>query len=365
MNNFILGNTTKNRSAKPKLKERIVKKGLLLTTVFAASTAFPSQAEDLELHPVYQRNSYFSLTGGSGVTHIDHAENSEQKKQQFRSFDVRFGQYITDSLRVDFVHANEGHPYNHHRDGFAVQATYTKAFTNKFRLELGAGPYASFDTTVDQNGTELNEKRMGVMNSAAFVYSFNHLGSGAHLRLQWNNYLMSARPNGNSVLVGFGVDFDNQTNQAKVASDSLFNEVWLSWAHTKINHGGPDTTSGYSIEAAHRFSNNLALSVGWLDEGGDNGSTDRQGITAQFWSFVPLGNHLEGRFGLGPYFAQDKYEHSSAIDIKGVFTIGLNYYPHWVEEQKLFLAGSLTRVVDRNGYEDDADVARLTLGYKF
>ncbi|MPW30825.1 hypothetical protein F9L16_17710 [Agarivorans sp. B2Z047] len=336
---------------------------VLALIVALVSTGVVAQDKSSTYQSVEPRNSYFALTMGSGITNVEGVDK-EDKKQNHRSFDVRFGQYLKDSVRLDFVHANEGHPYNHHRDGFSTQLVYTPMLTKAARLELGSGPYFSFDTTRNAEGVELNEKGLGIVSTVALVYPINYIGAGAHIRGQWNNYLIPDRPTSNSFLVGFGIDIVNGSNQVKQGGNGFINEVWVSLANTKINHGGPETTVGYSAEGAHRFSNNYAVSLGWLDEGGDSGWTERRGIAAQLWRFIPLGNHLEGRFGAGPYFAQDKYEHTSAFDTKGVVTIGVNYYPHWRNAQSWFIGGSLTRVIDKKGYENDADIARLTIGYR-
>ncbi|GLP96386.1 hypothetical protein [Paraferrimonas sedimenticola] len=334
---------------------------LIALTALAATHA---KAQEKYIDITQNDNTYFALTGGSGITNVKGVEK-EEKKQDFRSFDIRFGQHLTDNLRLDFVHANEGHPHNHHRDGFSSQLVYSHMLTKNTRLELGTGPYVSFDTTRNSQGIELNEKRVGLVSTAALVYPINYIGTGVHLRAQWNNYVIPNRPVGNSFLIGFGVDIENSMRQSKARGNGLVNEVWLSLANTKINHGGPDTTVGFSVEAAHRFTNNYALSVGLLDEGGDNGWTNRRGITAQIWRYVPLGKYLEGRIGAGPYFAQDKYEHPGAFNTKGVITFGLNYEPHWLDNENIFFGVSLTRVIDKKGYENDADIARLTVGYRF
>ncbi|RTR37911.1 hypothetical protein EKG38_16665 [Shewanella canadensis] len=312
-----------------------------------------------------ENNSYFSVTGGSGVSQVNETDNREDNRQHLRSFDIRFGQHFSPKWRIDLIHANEGHPYNHHRDGFAVQAAYVFDAFESFRLEVGTGPYLSFDTYNDANGVELNEKRLGLMSTAGFVFPVDFLGENGHFKFQWNNYVMSARPNANSFLFGVGFDIDNSKFQYQPNRKSFFNEAWLSIINAKNNHGGPDTTVGASIDVAKRFDSNIALSVGYIYEGGYNGATDRQGFSAQVWKVVPLASGFEGRLGIGGYFANDKVEDKHGYDLKGLFTFGINYYPEWEGYDGLYLGGSITRVADRKGYEDDADLFRFSLGKKF
>jgi hypothetical protein len=153
------------------------------------------------------KNTYASFTIGSGITHIDESEHRDDQKQQFKSFDLRFGQHFRRNWRVDFIHANEGNPYNHHRDGFAVQATYLLIPSNKIRFEFGTGPYMSFDTTVDEEtGEELNEKRGGTAfhrrndHSAetvdqwiSFALAMEQLPHGGASKRQLNSHRRRAR----------------------------------------------------------------------------------------------------------------------------------------------------------------------------
>ena len=122
--------------------------------------------------------TYVSFTGGGGVTDIDESDDKDDRRQWLKSFDIRFGQYFAERWRYDLIHCNEGHPYNHHRDGFAVQATYHLVQREPYRIEVGAGPYLSFDTSRDDTGEEFNEKRMGIIATAAFLCYVDWLGKG-------------------------------------------------------------------------------------------------------------------------------------------------------------------------------------------
>jgi hypothetical protein len=207
---------------------------------------------------------------------------------------------------------------------------------------------------------------MGIMASTAFLYYVDWLGKGGHIRAGLNGYIMVSRPDALSILLGIGYDIDNTSRTLPVEDKSLFiNDVWLSLVHTQVTHGGTQTTAGYSIDVAHRFRNNFALSAGWIDEGGDTGRTDRRGFPIQLWRIIPLGKYFEGRMGLGPYIANDKREDPDDYDVKGIISFGFNYIPPFFNNEDLYAGVSLSRVVDRKGVEDDADLFRLSLGYKF
>jgi hypothetical protein len=310
-------------------------------------------------------DTYFSIAVGSGITNIDESNHRDDKKQQFHSFDIRFGQYFAKNWRVDFLHVNEGHPYNHHRDGFAVQATYGVSLVNNYRFEFGTGPYLSFDTTVDDAGAELNEKRVGMLTTVAMILPLPVMSKNFHLRFQWSNYFMNDRPNGNSLLVSVGFDVDHALYPPREDYGDHSWEAWAAIANTKITHGGPETTTGFSVDVARRFAGTLAISLGYLYEGGYNGATDRQGLTLQIWKDISLGRFFEIAIGAGPYFAKDKVEDSDDYDIKGIITFGGNYYPPWNWCENWYLGVSLSRVIDRKNPEDDADVTRLSVGTRF
>ncbi|WP_432454375.1 hypothetical protein ACRRS0_02665 [Agarivorans sp. QJM3NY_29] len=305
------------------------------------------------------------MAGGSGITYLEDDVTDEQKKQHFRSFDIRFAQHFAQSWRVDLVHANEGHAYNHHRDGFSTHVSYIYVPTDSFRFEIGAGPYMSFNTTVDHSGLELNEKRLGAMSTLSVIYPLSYLSQSAQLRLQLNSYLVPNRPHSNSLLIGLGFDIDNANHQSRPASSAWLNDLSISLVNTKINHGGPTTTIGYSIDMAKHFNHHLALSLAYIDEGGNNGASSRHGFTSQLWKIVPLGSHFEGRIGAGGYLAQDKIEHRSAYDLKGIISFGVNYFPAWHFFDSGYFGLSLSRVMDYQGHQDDADLLRLSIGKRF
>ena len=133
---------------------------LILLISSAQIAALAEGDADGSAQPV---RTYVSFTGGGGLTDIDESDNKEDKRQYLKAFDIRFGQYFAERWRYDLIHCNEGHPYNHHRDGFSVQATYHLVQRQRYRIEVGAGPYISFDTTRDETGEEFNEKLLGIL----------------------------------------------------------------------------------------------------------------------------------------------------------------------------------------------------------
>jgi len=315
-----------------------------------------------------QGDSYVSFAVGGGLSRIEESDRIDDMRQWFHSFDFRFGKHFARKWRWDILHVNEGHPLNHHRDGFATQATYLISPLDDYRFEIGTGPYLSFDTSTDAAGVELNEKRWGLLSTIAVILPLPVANENFHLRLQLSNYFMHDRPNGTSVLAGVGFDLDRSLYVPREDLHSLKYAVWGSVVNTKINHGGPETTTGFSVDVARRFGRRFSVSLGYLDEGGDNGATDRKGLTFQFWTMIPLGKYFEGGIGFGPYVAKDPYE-GDDYDIKGIITFGATYNPGWKGLENWYLGLSLSRVIDRfidnEGREDDADVARLSVGVRF
>lgn len=96
----------------------------------------------------------------------------------WRSGELRVGRAMAPALvdedsitgksttRIDIVYCNEGHPYNKHRDGFALQATYTGPLNGTFTAELSAGPYSSVFTAAPQAGREVG--RSGTLEAKPY-----------------------------------------------------------------------------------------------------------------------------------------------------------------------------------------------------
>ena len=239
--------------------------------------------------------SYISMTMGNGF-------GSEGGSMQWRAFTVRLGKSIDENTRIDFIHINEGHPTNNHRDGFALAGTYDIPVSSKLKIELSAGPYFSMNTTT-KNDKEEDEKRIGLLGTIAALYSLDNISPGLHLRAEYNHVFMPGGITTDSFMVGVGKVFDASKDTEKSVSDNM--EVSVIGDHFKTNHGGTNAAEGYQLEVKQGFTDHTAISFSYMHEGKDQ-LVDREGAATQLWYVQPLPHNMSVSVGAGPYFAKNK-----------------------------------------------------------
>jgi hypothetical protein len=158
--------------------------------------------------------AYLSLVFGNGRIHGGNAEGNRWMRG--RTFEIRagrqqrtlFGSPLPDSLseRIDFVHYNEGHPDNNHRDGFAVQWLMVRQLGARSAIELGVGPYLSMNTTVI-DGRQIDDANVGALFSLGLRVPLGDLPAGTHLRIGYNHVQMRNVHRSDALMIGIGRQF--------------------------------------------------------------------------------------------------------------------------------------------------------------
>ena len=255
---------------------------------------------------------YVSVTFGNG-------RGSEGGSMQWRAFEVRIGSSIAPNKRLDFVHYNEGHPDNNHRDGFALQPMYDISIDKNVKLEVGVGPYLSFNTTT-QNQIQYNDKRIGILASAVALYYLNTMKNrDLHVRVDYNHVTMPGAPYSDAILVGMGVNF-GEHEPSEIFQESLgkTTQITVMGINFKTNRNSTDAALGGQIEIKQYEGEHLALSLSWIQEGEDT-LVERSGADAQVWCIWPITESLALSAGVGPYLAQNRLSHN--IDMEGLISI--------------------------------------------
>jgi hypothetical protein len=229
-----------------------------------------------------------------------------------------------EKFRVDVVHYNEGHPENHHRDGFALQAVYSKPLSQRFTGELGVGPYYSMDTSTLEL-KEYNKARLGVLASAAVLFDIDEYARGMHVRVALNHVTMPGAHSSNALLVGVGKQFGYPAERAEPASTWSSEPLWLgaSAVHGQTNHGGTETSSGFSLEAKKHYGR-WATSVSAIEEGDDEVRVDRKGVALQGWFVQPMTQNWTASAGFGPYIASNTRSNSDDYRLMALFSLQLD-----------------------------------------
>ncbi len=251
-------------------------------------------------------NAYASAILGNGFAYGEGVVGD--KYMEGRTFEFRFGKeisipaFLDEKFRVDFIHFNEGHPDNNHRDGFAGQIVYRKPLNRKLNLEFGLGPYFSMNTTTI-NGVEINDAKLGALLSIAALVDIERYSPGLHMRFALNHVSMPEAHSSIALLVGVGKYFDNVP--ARIQSESYGNPIWLGVTAgiSQTNHGGSEGVPGFSAEAKKYYGNQWGASISGIMEGDDEVRVHRHGVAVQGWFVQPLDENWAASAGFGPYVA--------------------------------------------------------------
>lgn len=243
---------------------------------------------------------------------------SEGGNMHWRAYEVGFGDVLNDYLSIYVAYLNEGHPTDHHRDGFAALGSFRWPVSDRVALELSAGPYFSMDTTHVDN-EPLNEKRWGVRASAAVRYYI--VPNGFFLKLQYNHVQMIDGFNSDALLFGIGSDF--RGNPSPAFSDGKTQvSVWAGTSQT--NHPQVPMEKGYMVEVKRPLGNAWAYSGSFVYEG-NNGVAGRRGAAAQFWYVAPVLSKWTFSAGVGPYVSYDRDEVSNKTRLNALLSAQVTY----------------------------------------
>ena len=274
--------------------------------------------------------AYASATFGNGVVYGRNI--TDGKSMEWRAFEVRFGKEIDvpafipekfvlnkdEKYRVDFIHYNEGHPFNNHRDGFSTQLVYGKSLNRKLDFELGLGPYFSMNTT-SVGAVEYDKKKFGTLLSIAALVDLGQFSPGLHMRFGLNQVMMPGAHSSVAGLVGVGKYFDSLPVRAHSASSG--NPIWLGVAAgpSQTNHGDSGRTLGFSAEAKKYYAPHWAASISAQVEGNDDVRVHRNGVAIQGWFVQPLTENWAASVGIGPYAAVNNLE-AGHLQLHGLIT---------------------------------------------
>nr|WP_240159090.1 MULTISPECIES: hypothetical protein [unclassified Burkholderia] len=270
----------------------------------------------------------------------------------WRAYEVGFGDVLNDYLSVYLAYMNEGHPLDHHRDGFAALGSFRWPVGSRLALEFSAGPYFSMDTThVDDQPR--NDKRWGVRASAAVRYYV--VPNRFFLKLQYNHVQMIGGFNSDAVLFGIGSDFGG--NPGPAFSDGKTQVgVWAGTSQT--NRPQVPIEKGYMVEVKRPLGNAWAYSASFVYEG-NNGVAGRRGVAAQFWYVAPIKSKWTLSAGVGPYLSRDRNEVSGRTRLNALLSAQVAYQITNDWEASL----RFNRVATRN--DKDQDMFMVGVAHNF
>lgn len=260
---------------------------------------------------------------------------------------------LTDWFAVNGVYLNEGHPENHHRDGFAIQPSLYKDFNN-WRVQFSTGPYYSMDTTRQADGTLLNDKHLGLLSSLALKW---HPSQGNwYVGMGYNNVWMPNKLNSNSVLLLLGTDMQKDGGNENSGNESQMKVgLWIGPGDT-TNPGTKVKTAG-QLEFAFPLKDQLSYSIAGLYEGNTT-LADRKGVMAQVWYNGNFNNWTLSA-GAGPYLERDSLRDKRATNLLAVASVRATHQL----TRRTTVGLNFNRVI--SFYNKDADIIMLGLQRAF
>jgi hypothetical protein len=275
---------------------------------------------------------------------------------------VSYTERVWGPLEAGFQYLNEGHPRDHHRDGFAVEWWLrTPQFGPRLTLGVGAGPYYHFDT-VHEGGEFTNHHGLGLIYSAEAQWYWN---------ARWFLALRANRVRGlnsfdtHAVLLGVGYRWEA----------SLLDEPP---AIGIAPHGGPEINvlAGQSFVNSFASQRSTVIAIDyrrsvrrWLDwsvtalHEADTRVLRRNGIATQLWLVrYAHDDRISLGAGLGPYAVLDRHSpesHKNSVRLTGLISVSARYAvtPRW------HVRASFNRVL--TNYHRDADLYLAGVGYAF
>jgi hypothetical protein len=314
---------------------------MLLATAFISQPAF---AQDTSV-----------LAGG--------LHNSKVHENSFAA-EVGFSQRMSDYASWSAEYYNEGHPSQHHRDGFTSQVWLHTPYPEKgASFGLGVGPYYYFDTTTGLGAATdyRNLHGWGTLYSAGAKW---HFEKRSYVEVRINHARTHGEGDSNSILVGLGYELQNVPDRERRKTERPGDRLLMVQAGQAIvNSFESERARAYGIEYRDTVTQNVEWSVTALNEG-RVGLVERKGAAAQLWLLRPLTDRTVLELGTGGYLMRDRINRNSVTEpskthLVPIITLGARYRisPLWRAQL------SFSRVV--TDYHRDSDILLVGVGRLF
>ena len=294
------------------------------------------------------------------------AGSLNNQKVQERSFaaELGFSQRMNDFISLSAEYYNEGHPRQHHRDGFTSQLWLRTPYP-EYGASFGVavGPYYYFDTTTGLGAASdyRNLHGWGKLFSASAKW---HFKKRSYVELRVNHVNAHGDGDSNSVLIGMGYELKNVPDRERLKTERPGDRLLMVQAGQAIvNSFESERAAAYGIEYRDTVTQNMEWSVTALNEG-RVGLVQRKGVAGQIWLLRPFTDRTVLELGGGGYLMRDRINRNNANEaskthLVPIVTIGMRYRinPDWRAQL------SFSRVV--TDYHRDSDILLVGIGRVF
>lgn len=280
------------------------------------------------------------------------------------SWSMEYRESLGEHFAASLVYLNEGHVPNHHRDGHgAMLWARTNVLDRRLSLAAGAGAYYYFDTTQPPTGGYSNEHGLAAILGLSATWYTN---SPWLVQLRLNSVTTKLSIDTLSTMIGIGYQLDRPTTPGPLtdvssqADKTTGNELTVYLGSRIANSFNSETSIATSVEYRRGLMRYLDGTIAWMYEG-DNEMIRRNGLVMQLWlTRAFLDESLTLGYGMGPYFVLDEYREDVSTrfaELMLSMSASYRFTPRWAARV------TWNRVV--TGYDNDADIIMLGLGYRF
>ena len=231
-------------------------------------------------------------------------------KETTSSYSFEYAHNLSDYFYASFTWLNEGHVTDHHRDGYSPQIWLRwPSSSRRFLLSAGVGPYRYYDTTyAATTGSVPDAHGWGVLYSAAAQW---YVHAPLVLQLRYNYAQTSASIKTNTLLIGFGYQFERADAPGPVPpshydlSTPRIEMTLMAGKSVQNNFQSPQGTA-YGAELRARLTPYIDALLTYLNEG-DTHVVKRKGVAGQLALVREfLGHHADVGIAGGFYLARDQ-----------------------------------------------------------
>jgi hypothetical protein len=283
------------------------------------------------------------------------------------AWSFEFRQRFWRHLDWTFSWVNEGHPPEHHRDGFTTQVWLTQPIgQGRGWLGVGVGPYRLFDTVPAGDG---GSQDLDVWASMLSFTAGWRVSPRTTLRLTLNRVVTGRDIETHDYLFGVGWRLPRSEPGLAPLSGSpgtrdprtVSEEVMAFAGASTVNTFHSETAVARGLEYRHGIGTYTDWTLSWINEGRP-GPTERDGVAAQAWLENAYAHErLVLGVGAGPYAYLDKQKTEAGVggNKRGVASL-VTVTSSYRFGDRWFARLNWNRVV--SFYNRDADVIVLGLG---
>jgi len=289
----------------------------------------------------------FTFLYGDGISNISSSSNKDNQHNK-RDFKFTVGERIQDSNSyIKFVHINEGHPVDHHRDAFGGVVSYRIPLWGHLSSEVEIGPILTFDTTTIDD-IQLDDKNFGILGSIGLIYPITKYIS---IRAEWNKVFVPSTFDSDMYLIGFEFPFyTTPINSINSYSLTTMGSYYVT------NLANTDDAFGGMIELDKALNTDWSISASLINQGNDGKASRPIGLSIRLWKDFNLNENLRISTGLGPFYSKNELSNSSPLN--GIISIR----PSYKVNEKWSVISEFSRVADFSG-NIDCDIFSVGLKY--